>query len=290
MADCSNCGLLLGDGSLICFRCGQRRPDADDLGPLREPEASRNETMESSLEVEPLYPHNPVKSLIKWAGIGVAGLAGFYVIMGVNTGPFEGWNATKFLKLTDAAESVSPEVREIAHQGRKAVSTMADEKETLQLAKAAISAGPEVDGVANRDGEDVSAPVVVKANREYSFDEFKEAFALEARHYAVVNDSRDYELKWLYFTGGVVETRDTTAQDLMGDLAAKYKFPNKITHWALIRVEPQRDVLVSWADDSEFQEDLRVGESIEIIAFHKFVRDRVPQMALDYGKVRFLNR
>jgi len=89
---------------------------------------------------------------------------------------------------------VSPEVHEIAHQARVAVSTLADEKEILQLVEAAASAGPEVDGVAYRDRGAVSIPIVMKANREYSFDEFKEAFALEARHYAVVNDSRDYEL------------------------------------------------------------------------------------------------
>ena len=76
----------------------------------------------------------------------------------------------------------------------------------------------------------------------------------------------------------------------MGELATRYKIPNKTTHWAVIRVEPQRDILVDWADDSEFQEDLRVGESIELMAFHKFVRDGVPQMALDLGKVRFLDR
>ena len=229
-------------------------------------------------------------SFIKWAGIGVAGLVGLTIIAVAVIGPTEDWNTTLFPRLTDASESVSPDVHEIAHQGREAVSTLADEKETLQLVEAAASAGPEVDGVAYRDREAVSSPIVVKANREYSFDEFKEAFALEARHYAVVNDSRDYELKWLYFTGEVVETKDTTPQELMGDLAAKYKFPNKTTHWAMIRVEPRRDILVSWADDSEFQDDLRVGESIEVMAFHKFVRDRVPQMSLDYGKVRFLDR
>ena len=190
--------------------------------------------------------------------------------------------------LPGAAESVSPEVHKIAHQGREAVSTLADEKETLQLMEAAASAGPEVDGDAYRERGAASIPVVVKANRDYSFDEFKAAFALEVRYYAVVNDSRDYELKWLYFTGEVVETKNTTTQELMGDLATKYKFPNTTTHWASIRVEPQRDILVSWADDSEFQEDLRVGESIELMAFHKFVRDGVPRMALDYGKVRFL--
>ena len=210
--------------------------------------------------------------------------------MVVVIGPTEDWNTTVFLRLPGAAESVSPEVHKIAHQGREAVSTLADEKETLQLVEAAASAGPEVDGDAYRERGAASIPVVVKANRDYSFDEFKAAFALEVRHYAVVNDSRDYELKWLYFTGEVVETKDTTTQELMGDLATKYKFPNTTTHWASIRVEPQRDILVSWADDSEFQEDLRVSESIELMAFHKFVRDGVPRMALDYGKVRFLDR
>ena len=290
MADCANCGLLLGDGSLICFRCGQRRTVVDASGPLREPEASRDETMESSLEVDSLYLDNPVKSFIKWAGIGVAGLTGLYVILGGNTGPPDSRIITESPQLAEAPKSAGQEVNRVAFRDQEAISTLADEKEVLQLAEAADSAGPEVDGVANRDRVAVSPPVVVKPNREYSFDEFKEAFALEVRHYAVVNDSRDYELKWLYFTGEVVETRDTTAQDLMGDLAAKYKFPNATTHWATIRVEPQRDILVDWADDSEFQEDLRVGQSIELIAFHKFVRDRVPQMALDYGKVRFLDR
>ncbi len=245
---------------------------------------------ESPLEVVQPAPHDPITSFIKWAGIGVAGLVGLTIFLIVVIGPSEDWNTTVFPRLTDAAASVSPEVHEIAHQARVAVSTLADEKEILQLVEAAASAGPEVDGVAYRDRGAVSIPIVMKANREYSFDEFKEAFALEARHYAVVNDSRDYELKWLYFTGDVVETKDITTQELMGELATRYKIPNKTTHWAVIRVEPQRDIMVGWADDSEFQEDLRVGESIELMAFHKFVRDGVPQMALDLGKVRFLDR
>ena len=290
MADCSNCGLLVGDDSLICFRCGQRRPVSDSSEPPRESPPGLEKPLESQLEVVQLALQDPITSFIKWACIGVAGLVGLTIIVVFVIGPTEDWNTTVFLRLTDAAESVSPEAHEIAHQGREPVSTLADEKETLQLVEAAASAGPEVDGVAYRDREAVSIRVVVKANRDYSFDEFKAAFALEVRHYAVVNDSRDYELKWLYFTGEVAETKDTTTQELMGDLATKYKFPNKTTDWAVIRVEPQRDILVGWADDSEFQEDLRAGESIELIAFHKFVRDGVPQMALDYGKVRFLDR
>lgn len=290
MADCSNCGLQVGDDSLICFRCGQRRPVSDSSEPPRESAPSLEKPLESPLEVVQPAPHDPITSFIKRAGIGVAGLVGLTIFVVVVIGPTEDWNTTVFLRLPGAAESVSPEVHKIVHQGREAVSTLADEKETLQLVEAAASAGPEVDGDAYRDRGAASIPVVVKANRDYSFDEFKAAFALEVRYYAVVNDSRDYELKWLYFTGEVVETKDTTTQELMGDLATKYKFPNTTTHWASIRVEPQRDILVSWADDSEFQEDLRVGESIELMAFHKFVRDGVPRMALDYGKVRFLDR
>ena len=290
MANCSNCGLQMADDSLICFRCGQRRPAAVASGPPQESQQRSEQLLESPLEVAPLSPHNPIMSLIKWAGIGAAGLVGLYVIVVVTTEPSENRITPELLKLTNAAESVGPEKDSIASQGREAVSTLADEKETLQLVEAAASAGPEVDGVAYRDRDAISASIVVKANREYSFDEFKEAFALQARHYAVVNDSRDYELKWLYFTGEVVETRDTTPRELMGDLATRYKFPNKTTHWALIRVEPQRDILLSWADDSEFQDDLMAGESIELMAFHKFVRDGVPEMALDYGKVRFLDR
>ena len=290
MADCSKCGLQVGDDSLICFRCGQRRPVSDSSEPPREPEPTLEKPLESLLELVPAAPQAPITSFIKWAGIGVAGLVGLTIFVVVVIGPTEDWNTTVFLRLPGAAESVSPEVHKIAHQGREAVSTLADEKETLQLVEAAASAGPEVDGVAYRDRGAASIPVVVKANRDYSFDEFKAAFALEVRCYAVVNDSRDYELKWLYFTGEVVETKNTTTQELMGDLATKYKFPNTTTHWASIRVEPQRDILVSWADDSEFQEDLRVGESIELMAFHKSVRDGVPRMALDLGKVRFLDR
>ncbi len=290
MADCSNCGLQVGDDSLICFRCGRRRPVSDSSEPPQKSAPGLEIPLESPLEVVQLAPHDPITSFIKWAGIGLAGLVGLTIIVVVVIGPTEDWNTTVFLRLTDAAESVSPEVHEIAHQGREAVSTLADEKETLQLMEAAASAGPELDGLAYRDRNAESIRIVVKANRDYSFDEFKAAFALEVRHYAVVNDSRDYELKWLYFTGDVVETKDITTQELMGDLATKYKFPNTTTHWAVIRVEPQRDILVGWADDSEFQEDLRVGESIELMAFHKFVRDGVPQMALDYGKVRFLDR
>jgi hypothetical protein len=246
--------------------------------------------LESLLELVPAAPQAPITSFIKWAGIGVAGLVGLTIFLIVVIGPSEDWNTTVFPRLTDAAASVSPEVHEIAHQARVAVSTLADEKEILQLVEAAASAGPEVDGVAYRDRGAVSIPIVMKANREYSFDEFKEAFALEARHYAVVNDSRDYELKWLYFAGEVIETKDITTQELMGDLATKYNFPNETTHWAPIRVEPHREILVSWADDSEFQEDLMVGESVELMAFHKSVRDGVPRMALDLGKVRFLDR
>ena len=290
MADCSNCGLQVGDDSLICFRCGQRRPVSDSSEPPRESAPSLEKPLESPLEVVQPAPHDPIPSFIKRAVIGVAGLVGLTIFVVVVIGPTEDWNTTVFLRLPGAAESVSPEVHKIAHQGREAVSTLADEKETLQLVEAAASAGPEVDGDDYRDRGAASIPVVVKANRDYSFDEFKAAFALEVRHYAVVNDSRDYELKWLYFTGEVVETKDTTTQELMGDLAPQYRFPNTTTHWASIRVEPQRDILVSWADDSEFQEDLRVGESIELMAFHKFVRDGVPRMALDYGKVRFLDR
>ena len=290
MADCSNCGLQVGYDSLICFRCGQRRPVSDSSEPPRESAPSLEKPLESPLEVVQPASYDPITSFIKRAGIEVAGLVGLTIFVVVVIGPTEDWNTTVFLRLPGAAESVSPEVHKIAHQGREAVSTLADEKETLQLVEAAASAGPEVDGDAYRDRGAASIPVVVKANRDYSFDEFKAAFALEVRHYAVVNDSRDYELKWLYFTGEVVETKDTTTQELMGDLATKYKFPNTTTHWASIRVEPQRDILVSWADDSEFQEDLRVGESIELMAFHKFVRDGVPRMALDYGKVRFLDR
>ena len=290
MADCSNCGLQVGDDSLICFRCGQRRPVSDSSEPPRESAPSLEKALESPLEVVQPALHDPITSFIKRAGIGVAGLVGLTIFAVVVIGPTEDWNTTVFLRLPGAAESVSPEVHKIAHQGREAVSTLADEKETLQLMEAAASAGPEVDGDAYRERGAASIPVVVKANRDYSFDEFKAAFALEVRYYAVVNDSRDYELKWLYFTGEVVETKNTTTQELMGDLATKYQFPNTTTHWASIRVEPQRDILVSWADDSEFQEDLRVGESIELMAFHKFVRDGVPRMALDYGKVRFLDR
>ena len=289
MADCSNCGLQVGDDSLICFRCGQKRPVSDSSEPPRESPPALEIPLESPLEVVPLAPQDPITSFIKWAGIGVAGLIGLTIILVVVIGPTEYWTTTVFLNLMDAAGSGGPEVHEIAYQGREAVSTLADEKETLQLVEAAASAGPEVDGVAYRDRGAASIPIVMKANREYSFDEFKEAFALEARHYAVVNDSRDYELKWLYFTGEVVETKDTTTQELMGDLATKYNFPNETTHWASIRVEPHREILVSWADDSEFQEGLRVGESIELMAFHKSVRDGVPQMALDLGKVRFLD-
>ena len=290
MADCSNCGLQVGGDSLICFRCGQRRLVSDSSEPPRESAPSLEKPLESPLEVVQPAPHDPITSFIKWAGIGVAGLVGLTIFVVVVIGPTEDWNTTVFLRLPGAAESVSPEVHKIAHQGREAVSTLADEKETLQLVEAAASAGPEVDGDAYRDRGAASIPVVVKANRDYSFDEFKATFVLEVRHYAVVNDSRGYGLKWLYFTGEVVEIKDTTTQELMGDLATKYKFPNTTTHWASIRVEPQRDILVSWADDSEFQEDLRVGESIELMAFHQFVRDGVPRMALDYGKVRFLDR
>ena len=239
MGYCSNCGLQLADDSLICFRCGWRRP----LG--------------SRLRVVSFPPHDKIKSLIKWAAIVVAGV---------------------FLALSIiVVVSVRP-------TGKPATT------ERPQLVEAAAFAGPEIDGIAYRDREIVSTPVVVKANRDYSFDEFKEAVALEVRHYAVVNDSRDYELKWLYFTGEVVETRDTTTQEVMGELATKYKFPSKIMHWAMIRVEPQREILVAWADDSEFQDDLRVGDDVELMAFHQWVRDGVPQMALDYGKVRFLDR
>ena len=237
MADCSNCGLLLADESLICFRCGQWRPS----GPR------------SRLGSFP--PHAKIP-LIKWAAIVVAVLLGLSIIVVVSVWPSEERYTTKLPQLVEAAESM----------------------------------GPEIDGVPNHDIEVVSIPVVVKANREYSFDEFKESVALEVRHYAVVNDSRDYELKWLYFTGEVVEARDTTTQELMGELATRYKFPSKTMHWAMIRVEPQRDILVSWADDSEFQEDLRVGDDVELMAFHQWVRDGMPQMALDYGKVRFLDR
>ena len=290
MADCSNCGLQVGDDSLICFRCGQRRPVSDSSEPPQESAPALEKPMESPLEDVPLTPHDPITSFIKWAGIGVAGLVGLIIILAVVIGPSEDWNTTVFLNLTDESESGGPEKPEIAYQGREAVSTLADEKETLQLMEAAASAGPEIDGFDYRDRETVSIRVAVKANRDYSFDEFKAAFALEVRHYAVVNDSRDYELKWLYFTGDVVETKDITTQELMGELATRYKIPNRTTHWAVIRVEPQRDILVGWADDSEFQEDLRVGESIELMAFHKFVRDGVPQMALDLGKVRFLDR
>ena len=290
MADCSNCGLQVGDDSLICFRCGQRRPDSDSSAPPRESAPCLEQSPESPIEFVQIAPHDPITSFIKWAGIGVAGLVGLTIILVVVIGPTEDWNTAVFPRLTDAAESVGPEVHEIAHQGREAVSTLADEKETLQLMEAAASAGPEVDGVAYRDRRVVSIPIVIKANRDYSFDEFKAAFALKARHYAVVNDSRDYELKWLYFSGEVVESRDTTTQELMGELATRCKFLNETAHWAVIRVEPQRDILVSWADDSEFQEDLKLGESIELMAFHKSVRDGVPQMALDLGKVRFLDR
>ena len=290
MADCSKCGLQVGDDSLICFRCGQRRPVSDSSEPPREPEPTLEKPLESLLELVPAAPQAPITSFIKWAGIGVAGLVGLTIFLIVVIGPSEDWNTTVFPRLTDAAASVSPEVHAIAHQARVAVSTLADEKEILQLVEAAASAGPEVDGVAYRDRGAVSIPIVMKANREYSFDEFKEAFALEARHYAVVNDSRDYELKWLYFAGEVIETKDITTQELMGDLATKYNFPNETTHWAPIRVEPHREILVSWADDSEFQEDLMVGESVELMAFHKSVRDGVPRMALDLGKVRFLDR
>ncbi len=290
MADCSKCGLQVGDDSLICFRCGQRRPVSDSSEPPREPEPTLEKPLESLLELVPAAPQAPITSFIKWAGIGVAGLVGLTIFLIVVIGPSEDWNTTVFPRLTDAAASVSPEVHEIAHQARVAVSTLADEKEILQLVEAAASAGPEIDGLSYRDRNAVSIRVAIKANRDYSFDEFKAAFALEVRHYAVVNDSRDYELKWLYFTGDVVETKDITTQELMGELATRYKIPNKTTHWAVIRVEPQRDIMVGWADDSEFQEDLRVGESIELMAFHKFVRDGVPQMALDLGKVRFLDR
>ena len=290
MADCSNCGLQVGDDSLICFRCGQRRPVSDSSEPPWESAAGLENPLESPLEVSQLATQDPITSFIKWAGIGVAGLVGLTIFLVVVIGPTQDWNTAVFPRLTDTAESVSPEVHEIAHQGREAVLTLADEKETLQLMEAAASAGPEIDGLSYRDRNAVSIRVVVKANRDYSFDEFKAAFALEVRHYAVVNDSRDYELKWLYFTGDVVETKDITTQELMGELATRYKIPNKTTHWAVIRVEPQRDILVGWADDSEFQENLRVGESIELMAFHKFVRDGVPQMALDLGKVRFLDR
>ena len=273
MADCSKCGLQVGDDSLICFRCGQSRPVSDFSEPPREPEPTLGKPLESLLELVPAAPQAPITSFIKWAGIGVAGLVGLTIFLIVVIGPSEDWNTTVFPRLTDAAASVSPEVHEIAHQARVAVSTLADEKEILQLVEAAASAGPEVDGVAYRDRGAVSIPIVMKANREYSFDEFKEAFALEARHYAVVNDSRDYELKWLYFAGEVIETKDITTQELMGDLATKYNFPNETTHWAPIRVEPHREILVSWADDSEFQEDVMVGESVELMAFHKSVRD-----------------
>ena len=290
MADCSKCGLQVGDDSLICFRCGERGPVSDSPESPQEPEPGLEPLLESPLEVVQVPPKDPITSFIKWAGVGVAGLVGLTIILVVVNGPTEDWNTAMFPRLTDAAESVSPEVHEIADRGREAVSTLAEEKETLQLVEAAASAGPEVDGVAYRDRGAASIPIVMKANREYSFDEFKEAFALEARHYAVVNDSRDYELKWLYFTGEVVETKATTTQELMGDLATKYNFPNETTHWASIRVEPHREILVSWADASEFQELLKVGESIELMAFHKSVRDGVPQMALDLGKVRFLDR
>jgi len=229
MAYCSNCGLEVADDYLICFRCGQRRP---------------------------VTPHYSVKSLIKWAGIGVAGLVGLSIIAVLAIGPSEESDTTKLPQVAEAVESP----------------------------------GPEVDGVGYRDREAVSTPVVVKANRDYSFDEFKEAFALEVLQDAVVNDSQDYELKWLYFTGEVVETKDTTTLELMGELATKYKIPNQTTHWATIRVEPQRDILVSWADNSEFQDDLRVGDAVELMAFHLLVRNGVPRMALDYGKVRFLDR
>ena len=290
MADCTNCGLQVGDDSLICFRCGQRRPVSDSSEPPHESAPALEKPPESPLEVVQPAPHDPITSFIKWAGIGVAGLVGLTIFLVVVIGPSEDWNTAVFPRLTDAAESVDPEVHEISHRGREAVSTLADEKEILQLVEAAASAGPEIDGLSYRDRNAVSIRVAIKANRDYSFDEFKAAFALEVRHYAVVNDSRDYELKWLYFTGDVVETKDITTQELMGELATRYKIPNKTTHWAVIRVEPQRDIMVGWADDSEFQEDLRVGESIELMAFHKFVRDGVPQMALDLGKVRFLDR
>ncbi len=290
MADCSKCGLQVGDDSLICFRCGQRRPVSDSSEPPREPEPTLEKPLESLLELVPAAPQAPITSFIKWAGIGVAGLVGLTIFLIVVIGPSEDWNTTVFPRLTDAAASVSPEVHEIADRGREAVSTLADEKEILQLVEAAASAGPEIDGLSYRDRNAVSIRVAIKANRDYSFDEFKAAFALEVRHYAVVNDSRDYELKWLYFTGDVVETKDITTQELMGELATRYKIPNKTTHWAVIRVELQRDIMVGWADDSEFQEDLMVGESVELMAFHKSVRDGVPRMALDLGKVRFLDR
>ncbi len=121
MADCSNCGLQVGDDSLICFRCGQRRPVSDSSEPLREPEPALEKPLESPLEVVPLAPHDPITSFIKWAGIGVAGLVGLTIILVVVIGPSEDWNTTVFLNLTDESESVNPEVHEIAHQGREAV-------------------------------------------------------------------------------------------------------------------------------------------------------------------------
>ena len=69
MADCSNCGLQLEDDSLICFRCGQRRPVSVSSEPPRESPPGMENPLESPLEVVQLAHQDPIMSFIKWAGI-----------------------------------------------------------------------------------------------------------------------------------------------------------------------------------------------------------------------------
>lgn len=133
-------------------------------------------------------------------------------------------------------------------------------------------------------------PATIKANSEYAFNEFKETFAIEALVGDVIRDSDAYERKWLYFAGEVTATRDMTTDEMMGELAVKFDLPDKTTHWAMIRVINQGDVLVGWGEGTDIQSDLRTGDVVELIGFHQLVRSGVPQLALDFGKVRVLSQ
>ena len=85
----------------------------------------------------------------------------------------------------------------------------------------------------------------LKANREYTFDEFKDDRSIEVAYDVLVNNSQSYRGKWLYFAGEVTNTRDTTTKDLTGELATESDRPDKVTHWALIRVSNQDEMFVT---------------------------------------------
>jgi hypothetical protein len=130
----------------------------------------------------------------------------------------------------------------------------------------------------------------LKANSEYTFDEFKDDRSIEVAYDVLVNDSQSYRGEWLYFAGEATNTRDTTTKDLTGGLATESDRPDKVTQWALIRVFNQDEIFVAWNDDSDIRTAVQAGDTVEIIGSHQGLVDGLPQLALDSGKLRVLGK